>query len=46
MCDVIGARSAAEEHRKLAGPVFLNPEDMARYDNIHPQPISHHGANC
>ena len=30
MCDVIGARNAAEEHRKLTGPVFLNPDEMAR----------------
>ena len=31
MCAVLGAQRASEEHRQLAGPVYLNPEDVARY---------------
>ena len=31
MCGVLGAQSASDAHQSLAGPVFLNPEDIARY---------------
>ena len=34
MCGVLGAQRASNRHHSQAGPVFLNPDDVARYTSL------------